>query len=119
MILGVFPILASLLLLVFGLLISIRTLYSMLQILPCFKKPISSSQNMTVLSTPCSPHFSTMMKRVALMAKSIRCLSEAIIIDTGCSQHMFSKRELFVDLTIFTPQEAAKRAISGIGSSTL
>jgi hypothetical protein len=44
-------------------------------------------------------------------------LTTAIVLDTGCTQHMFRKRDAFIDLRLFTAEERVSKGISGIGKS--
>jgi hypothetical protein len=60
---------------------------------------------------------SKLVKRLAFTAKLSVDLSSAIIIDTGCTQHMFRSRELFITYRNLRPDE--KIIISGIGETCL
>jgi hypothetical protein len=63
---------------------------------------------------------SPVMKQCAFLGGLTGDLSTAILLDTGCTQHMFRDKSLFKKLRMFTPDEVGRGGgISGIGATIL
>jgi hypothetical protein len=63
---------------------------------------------------------SSVMKQCAFLGGLPGDFSTAILLDTGCTQHIFRDKSLFKKLRIFTPDEVNRGGgISGIGTTIL
>lgn len=63
-------------------------------------------------------HASKAILQVCFMARENIELSTAVLLDTGCSQHIFRDERAFENLNFYSPGEAT-RQISGIGNTIL
>lgn len=62
---------------------------------------------------------SLLLNTVAFMADQGVNLRNAILMDTGCSQHMFRDSSSFKNLRMFSQEEATSLSIQGIGTTVL
>jgi hypothetical protein len=67
--------------------------------------------------TPGHFYASSTMEQLAFIANNSIDISKAILLDTGCSQHIFHRQDDFHHITLFEPHE--KPRINGIGNTCL
>ena len=63
-------------------------------------------------------HTSRIMEQLCFLAGNNINLREAILLDTGCSQHIFTDEKVFDNIHFYRPSEKS-RSISGIGNTIL
>lgn len=64
-------------------------------------------------------HASPTMVKVAFLGGLPIELSSTILLDTGCTQHMFNKASLFKEIRLFSEKESHSSGVSGIGTAII